>query len=67
MKSALLRGVATALLLAAASAAADAQIAVGHLADYSGATADVGVPFGQGTADAMAFVNQKGGVNGTKV
>jgi branched-chain amino acid transport system substrate-binding protein len=67
MKSALLRGVATALLLAAASAAAEAQIAVGHLADYSGATADVGVPFGQGTADAMAFVNQKGGVNGTKV
>ena len=67
MKSALLRGVATALLLAAASVAADAQIAVGHLADYSGATADVGVPFGQGTADAMAFVNQKGGVNGTKV
>ena len=67
MKSALLRGVATALLLAAAGAAAEAQIAVGHLADYSGATADVGVPFGQGTADAMAFVNQKGGVNGTKV
>jgi len=55
------------LLLAAAAAPANAQIAIGHLADYSGATADVGVPFGQGTADAMAYVNQKGGVNGTKV
>jgi branched-chain amino acid transport system substrate-binding protein len=67
LTSTLLRSASTALLLAAATAAADAQIAVGHLADYSGATADVGVPYGQGTADAMAFVNQKGGVNGTKV
>ena len=67
MKNALLRSVSTALLLAAATVAANAQVAVGHLADYSGATADVGVPFGQGTADAMAWVNQKGGVNGAKV
>jgi branched-chain amino acid transport system substrate-binding protein len=67
MKRALLRSVSTALLLAGATATANAQIAIGHLADYSGATADVGVPFGQGTADAMAYVNQKGGVNGTKV
>ena len=67
MKNALLRSVSTALLLAATAAAAEAQIAVGHLADYSGATADVGVPFGQGSADAMAWVNQKGGVNGTRI
>ena len=67
MKNVLLRSVSTALLLVAAAAAANAQVAVGHLADYSGATADVGVPFGQGTADAMAWVNQKGGVNGSKV
>jgi branched-chain amino acid transport system substrate-binding protein len=67
MKNVLLRSVSTALLLAAATLAANAQVAVGHLADYSGATADVGVPFGQGTADAMAWVNQKGGVNGSKV
>jgi len=67
MGNALLRNISTALLLAAATATAEAQIAIGHLADYSGATADVGTPFGQGTADALAFVNQKGGVNGTKL
>ena len=27
---------------------------VGHLADYTGATSDVGVPYGQGMADAIA-------------
>jgi branched-chain amino acid transport system substrate-binding protein len=67
MKNALLQSVSVALLMAATATTADAQVSVGHLADYSGATADVGVPFGQGTADAMAWVNQKGGVNGAKV
>ena len=67
MKNALLCGVSTALLLTATAAAAEAQIKVGHLADYSGPTADVGVPFGQGTADAMAWINQKGGVNGARI
>jgi branched-chain amino acid transport system substrate-binding protein len=67
MKNALLQSVSAALLMAATATTADAQVSVGHLADYSGATADVGVPFGQGTADAMAWVNQRGGVNGAKV
>jgi branched-chain amino acid transport system substrate-binding protein len=62
-----LRGASLALLLAAASGTAQAQIAVGHLADFSGATSDVGVPFGQGVADALAWVNQKGGVGGQKL
>jgi branched-chain amino acid transport system substrate-binding protein len=62
-----LRGASLALLLAAASGTAQAQIAVGHLADFSGATSDVGVPFGQGVADALAWVNQKGGVDGQKL
>jgi branched-chain amino acid transport system substrate-binding protein len=65
MKTMLLRGAALAVLLAAS--AAHAQVAVGHLADYSGATSDVGTPFGQGAADAMAWVNQKGGVNNQRV
>jgi len=65
MKTMLLRGAALAVLLAAS--AAHAQVAVGHLADYSGATSDVGTPFGQGAADAMAWVNQKGGVNDQRV
>jgi len=65
MKTMLLRGAVLAVLLAAS--AAHAQVAVGHLADYSGATSDVGTPFGQGAADAMAWVNQKGGVNNQRV
>src|SRR5262249_31143938 len=65
MKYTLLRSAAAAVVFAAT--AAHAQVSVGHLADYSGATADVGVPFGQGAADAMAWVNQKGGVNNQKV
>jgi branched-chain amino acid transport system substrate-binding protein len=65
MKHTLLRGAAVALVFAAT--AVHAQVSVGHLADYSGPTADVGVPFGQGAADAMGWVNQKGGVNNAKV
>jgi branched-chain amino acid transport system substrate-binding protein len=56
---------ASAVLLAATTARA--QVGIGHLTDYSGPTADVGVPFGQGVADAMAWINQKGGVNNAKV
>lgn len=65
MKSLLLSGAALAVLLAAP--AAHAQVAIGHLADYSGPTSDVGAPFGQAEADAMAWINQKGGVNNSKV
>src|SRR4051812_18622575 len=69
MKTILLRGAALALLLGASAAHGQfhAQFSVGHLADYSGATADVGTPFGQGAADAMAWINQKGGVAHSKV
>lgn len=61
--------VATAATAAALGAPALAQesIPVGHLADYSGATSDVGVPFGQGVADAIAYINQQGGVNGKQI
>ena len=65
MKCMLLRSAAVAVVLAAT--AAHAQVSIGQLADYSGATADVGMPYGQGAADAIGWVNQKGGVNGTKV
>ena len=43
------------------------DIAVGHLADQSGATSDVGVPYARGVADALAYVNGKGGVGGKKL
>ena len=46
MKS-LLSTVSLALLLGSAATAAQAQIPVGHLADYSGGTSDVGTPYGQ--------------------
>lgn len=60
----LLTGAAAAALLAGA---AQAEIRIGHLADYSGATSDIGVPFGQGVADAFAWVNEQGGVAGEKL
>jgi branched-chain amino acid transport system substrate-binding protein len=63
------------MLLAAAAAvtvagAAEAQnrIPVGHLMDNSGPTSDVGVPYGQGVADALAWVNRtRGGVTGRQL
>ncbi|MGE0717227.1 MAG: ABC transporter substrate-binding protein [Alphaproteobacteria bacterium] len=48
--------------LAATPAVAQQKINVGHLADYSGPTSDVGKPFGEGVADAIAWVNKQGGV-----
>ncbi|WP_458096749.1 ABC transporter substrate-binding protein [Roseomonas sp. WA12] len=42
----------------AAPAIAQQRIPVGHLMDNSGATSDVGVPYGQGVADTLAWVNQ---------
>jgi branched-chain amino acid transport system substrate-binding protein len=59
---------ATALGAALMATPATAQdIFVGHLADNSGATSDVGTPYGQGVADALAYVNAKGGIAGKKM
>jgi branched-chain amino acid transport system substrate-binding protein len=58
---------AVVLLLASSSTLAQSPIKIGHLADYSGATSDVGTPFGQAVADTFAWVNKNGGVNGTKL
>lgn len=62
------------LLLAATVAAfafpamAQQRIPVGHLMDNSGATSDVGVPYGQGVADALNWVNAtRGGVAGRQL
>src|ERR1700745_600002 len=63
----LLGTVSFALLLGGAATAAQAQIAVGHLADYSGGTSDVGTPYGQGVADTFAWINKNGGVGGKQV
>lgn len=59
----LLRGVSVALLACGLTGAANAEtVTIGQLADYSGGTADVGVPFGQGLIDGMAWANKRGGV-----
>src|SRR5256714_15682030 len=58
---------ALALAIAAFSAGAQAQIAIGHLADYSGGTSDVGTPYGQAVADTFAWVNKNGGIGGKQV
>jgi branched-chain amino acid transport system substrate-binding protein len=64
----LLGTVSLALLLGGAAGTAQAQsISLGHLADYSGATSDVGTPFGQGVADTYVWINKNGGINGAKV
>src|SRR5260370_22675556 len=54
-------------LLLGASATAQAQIAIGHLADYSGGTSDVGTPYGQAVADTFASGNKNGGVGGKQL
>lgn len=43
------------------------KIPVGHLACYTGPTSDVGIPYGNGVADAMNFINANGGVNGKQL
>ncbi|HYG87480.1 MAG TPA: ABC transporter substrate-binding protein [Azospirillum sp.] len=65
LKTALLATVA--VLTISGGAMAQQTIRVGHLADQSGATSDVGVPFGQGVADALAYLNKQGGVNGVQM
>src|ERR1700733_8925818 len=60
----LLSSVSLALLLSGAAVTAQAQIAIGQLADYSGGTSDVGTPYGQGVADAFAWANKNGGIGG---
>ena len=58
---------AAAVIALTAPVSAQTKVPVGHLADYSGATSDVGVPFGQGVADALAYINKTGGVGGSQM
>ena len=44
------------------------RIPVGHLMDNSGATSDVGLPYGQGVADTLAWVNaSRNGIAGRQL
>ena len=64
MRTTILAG---ALALAAFPALAQAPIPVGHIADYSGPTSDVGVPYGRGVQDALAWVNANRRVAGRQM
>jgi branched-chain amino acid transport system substrate-binding protein len=53
--------------LAPAWATAQQEIKVGGIFDLTGVTSDVGKPFAQGVQDAVAYVNESGGINGKKI
>ncbi|HEY0876826.1 MAG TPA: ABC transporter substrate-binding protein [Zeimonas sp.] len=67
MKGTALTAAAAAAVLLGVGPAGAQGIFVGHLADYTGATSDVGRPYGQGVADALAYVNSHGGIDGKKI
>jgi branched-chain amino acid transport system substrate-binding protein len=63
-----MQALAFGVAMAAAMPLAAQQIPVGHLMDNSGATSDVGQPYGQGVADALAWMNRnRNGVNGRQL
>lgn len=43
------------------------SVFVGHLADLSGATSFVGKAYAQGVTDTLNYINQNGGISGTKL
>jgi len=67
MKTTVFAAAAAALALGAGSASAADPIFVGALVDYTGPTSDVGKVYGQGVADALAWINKQGGVAGRQL
>lgn len=59
-------GAALLTLGALPTAAAD-TIAVGQLVAQTGPTSQVGRVYGQGVSDAIAYINEHGGINGKKI
>ena len=55
-----------AFLLSTPALAQD-KVFVGHMVDYTGATAFVGTEYGPGVRDAIDFVNANGGIDGTMI
>lgn len=62
----ILAAAASVFAFASVSFAAE-TIKVGGLWDLTGVTADVGKPFADGVQDAIASINEKGGINGKKI
>lgn len=59
--------IAAAFTVSAGVASAQDTIPVGHLSAFTGPTSDVGIPYGNGIDDAIAYVNANGGINGKKI
>jgi branched-chain amino acid transport system substrate-binding protein len=55
------------LLMATGMVYAQNEIRVGALNDMTGGTADVGKDYAMGIAEAIAYVNDTGGINGKKI
>ena len=52
---------------AAAPAAPKPPVKIGGIFDLTGGTADVGVPYADGVKDCVAYINEKGGIDGRKI
>lgn len=59
--------IASCILLTVGAAASAADIKVGHLADLTGPTGDVGKPYAEGVQAYKEYVNAHGGINGKKI
>jgi branched-chain amino acid transport system substrate-binding protein len=59
--------VAACMILAAGASVSAADIKVGHLADLTGPTGDVGKPYAEGVQACKEYVNANGGINGKKI
>jgi len=59
--------IAACILLSAGATASAADIKVGHLADLTGPTGDVGKPYAEGVQAYKDYVNAHGGINGKKI
>lgn len=66
-KSIMLGSLLVASLAFAGSTFAADKIPVGHLAAYTGPTSGVGIPFGTGIDDALAYINKTGGIDGKQI
>jgi branched-chain amino acid transport system substrate-binding protein len=67
-KKLLVRSIITcAVLGASGQAMSEDSVFVGHLADMSGPTAFVGKVYADGVRDSLAYINEHGGIKGTKL
>ncbi|MBP2673221.1 MAG: transporter substrate binding protein precursor [Deltaproteobacteria bacterium] len=66
-KMARIAAVATCMAFLLCGVALAADIKVGHLADLTGPTGDVGKPYADGVQAYKEYVNSHGGINGKKI